>query len=317
MMIRRDGSPWGTPGPIIPATTGAGPVHVLAPAKINLWLEVFGKRPDGYHEIETLILAVDLCDELAFALDDSGLLTLTCSEAELSTGDDNLVRKAARLLQARTGCNQGARIHLEKRIPWAAGLGGGSSDAAAALAGLNELWELRLPAEQLAALGAELGSDVPFFFHTPAARCRGRGEVVEPVEAGRALDLVLVKPPMGLSTAEVYRELGMRQSGEAGIPIPEAVLAALKSGDVESLARSLHNRLQEPAMKLCPPVQELYRRMKAAGAAGCLMSGSGSCLFALCRNQREAEQVIDDLRSGWPPGDELASTRMYYVKSCV
>jgi 4-diphosphocytidyl-2-C-methyl-D-erythritol kinase len=122
---------------------------------------------------------------------------------------------------------------------------------------------------------------------------------------------------MGLGTAEVYRELGKHHSGEGAMPLPEALLSALKSGDVESLAGLLHNRLQEPAMSLCPPVKELYGRMKAAGAAGCLMSGSGSCLFALCRNQREAEQVIDDLRSGWPPGDELASTRMFPVKSCV
>jgi 4-diphosphocytidyl-2-C-methyl-D-erythritol kinase len=204
---------------------------------------------------------------------------------------------------------------LVKRIPWAAGLGGGSSDAAATLAGLNELWELGLATEQLTLLGAELGSDVPFFFQTPAALCTGRGEVVKPAPVGRSFDIVLVKPQQGVSTAEVYRNCGLGNP-KSEIRNPKSAMEALADGDIEKLARSLHNRLQEPAMRICPPVAEIHRRLQASGAAGCLMTGSGSCVFALCRDEWEARQVIKDLSSGWPPGDEFARTRVFHVRSC-
>ena len=315
MLIRRDSSLRGTSGYVIPGTADSRAVHVLAPAKINLFLEVLGKRPDGYHDIETLILALELFDEITLGADDSGNISLACDDPELSTGSDNLALKAARLLQERTGYGQGARIWLAKRIPWAAGLGGGSSDAAATLAGLNELWELGLSTEQLSSIGQELGSDVPFFFHTPAALCTGRGELVNPVAPGRAFDIVLAKPPQGISTAQVYNECGLR-SADFGSGSSKSAIDALKEGDIEKLARSLHNRLQEPAMRLCPPVERIYRRMQTTGAAGCLMTGSGSCLFALCHDDREARQVAHNLLSGWPPDDELARTRVFHVRSC-
>lgn len=311
MKIRRDDGS-ATPGTM----AGDGTVRVLAPAKINLHLEVLGKRPDGYHDIETLILAVDLYDEIIIDSNRSGSLELTCNEAELSAGSDNLVMKAARLLKERTGCERGAAIRLEKRIPWAAGLGGGSSDAAAALAGLNEAWKLGLSTDQLSSMGAEIGSDVPFFFHAPAAFCTGRGEIAKPVPVGRAFDIVLVKPPVGLSTAEVYAECG-KQPWEGRKVDPQTALDALASGDIETLGRALHNRLQESAVRIYPPVAELYRRMQATGVAGCLLSGSGSCLFALCRNGREAEQVIDVLRREWPMEAGLANPRTFLVRSCV
>jgi 4-diphosphocytidyl-2-C-methyl-D-erythritol kinase len=300
----------------MPGSAAAHAVHVLAPAKINLFLEVIGKRPDGFHDIDTVVLAVELFDELALRIDDAGALSLTSDAPELDTGPENLVLKAAQLLKKRTGCTKGAAIHLTKRIPWAAGLGGGSSDAAATLAGLNELWALGMAVERLAALGAELGSDVPFFFQTPAARCTGRGEVVEAVAVTRALEVVVVKPETGLSTAEVYRRLDP-EIPKSEIRNPKSAVEALAEGDVQKLGGSLHNRLQEPAMKLCPPVASLYRQLMAERTAGCLMSGSGSSLFALCRDDREAARVIDDLRRGWPPGNELEKTRVFHVRSCL
>jgi 4-diphosphocytidyl-2-C-methyl-D-erythritol kinase len=310
MLIRRNGSPSGATGALFPAA-----VHVTAPAKINLYLEVLGKRPDGYHAIETVILAVELFDELTLDADLSGHVTLSCDQPELSTGPDNLVMKAAHLLQLRTGCRFGASMQLTKRIPWAAGLGGGSSDAAAALAGLNELWQLGLSTDQLSLIGAELGSDVSFFFHAPAALCTGRGEVVKPVAVGRAFDLVLVKPPMGLSTADVYRELG--SDPQSAIRDPQSAMEALAEGNVEALGRSLHNRLQAPAVRLCPALAELLERLRTTGNAGSRMSGSGSCLFALCRDAREAEQVAANLVSGLPPDSELARTRVFVTRSCT
>jgi 4-diphosphocytidyl-2-C-methyl-D-erythritol kinase len=316
MLIRRNGSPQGANGALFPSA-----VHVTAPAKINLYLEVLGKRPDGYHAIETVMLAVELIDELTLDADPSGHVSLTCDQPELSTGPDNLVLKAAHLLQQRTGCRRGASIRLTKRIPWAAGLGGGSSDAASALAGLNELWELGLSTDQLVLLGAELGSDVPFFFHPPAALCTGRGEVVKRAPVGMAFDIVLVKPPMGLSTAEVYRELGSHalRGNQNLVPTQsvgtQSVLEGLAEGNVEKLGQSLHNRLQAPAVKLCPIVAELLQRLRAAGVAGSLMSGSGSALFALCRDKREAERVAADLLSGLPSDAELARTRVFVTRS--
>ena len=269
-------------------------VRIGAPAKLNLFLEILGRRLDGYHEIATLMLAVDLADELAIAPAADGELSLTCDVPTLSLGPDNLVLKAATRLRAETGCTAGLAIHLVKRIPSAAGLGGGSSDAAATLTGLNELWKLGLSPAALARFGAELGSDVPFFFNGVAAWCTGRGEVISPLAVGRQLDLVLVKPPAGLATADVYRRVRVPATPMNG----EAAKAALASGDVEALGKALFNRLQEPAFELAPAVAEWHGRLSAMGTAGVLMSGSGSCLFALCRNASEARQVHDDLFAG-------------------
>ena len=155
------------------------------------------------------MVAVSLYDTLLFGDDPSGTVRLHCDRPDLSAGPDNLICRAAELLRRRAGRDLGADIRLWKRIPMAAGLGGGSSDAAAALAGLNALWRLGLSRAELAALGAELGSDVPFFFAGPAAWCTGRGEKVEAVALGRPLDFVLVSPPVGLSTAEVFRNVAV------------------------------------------------------------------------------------------------------------
>src|SRR5262249_6194113 len=157
------------------------------------------KRPDGYHDIATLMVALQLHDTLAFRA--ASNVALTCSDSRLPVDSDNLVLKAAMLLQKRTGCNRGASIHLTKQIPMGAGLGGGSADAAATLAGLNELWQLGLSKLELAMLGGEIGSDIPFFFHTPAAWCTGRGEIVAPLELPSPLHFVLLCPTFGMATA--------------------------------------------------------------------------------------------------------------------
>src|SRR5512135_520820 len=157
----------------------AGGVEVLAPAKLNLFLEILRKRPDGYHELESLMVAVDLFDTLTFTADPSGAITLRCDDPTLPTDRRNLVVKAAERLKAESGCPRGATIELRKAIPAQAGLAGGSSDAAATLAALDRLWELRTPPGHLDALAGEIGSDVAFFRHAPIAVCRGRGECVE------------------------------------------------------------------------------------------------------------------------------------------
>jgi 4-diphosphocytidyl-2-C-methyl-D-erythritol kinase len=268
-------------------------VVVRAPAKVNLYLEVLAKRPDGYHEIQTLMVAVGLYDTLEFTEDASGEVRLTCDRPELSTGPDNLIVRAANLLRERTGCSSGVAIRLWKRIPMAAGLAGGSTDCAATLAGLNRLWRLGLAREELAKLGGELGSDVPFFFATPAAWCTGRGEVVTPLKLSRPLDLVIVKPAIGLSTAEVYRGVTIPAQPQSGDEIRRAV----ERGDIAEIGRRLHNRLQEVAERLRPEIAAGLAHLRSLGAVGVLMSGSGTSLFALCRDTDDAQRIARRLQN--------------------
>jgi 4-diphosphocytidyl-2-C-methyl-D-erythritol kinase len=287
----------------------ADAVVIWAPAKVNLYLEVLGKRPDGYHEIASLMVAVSRYDTLEFRDDASGQIVLDCDHPGLSTGPDNLVCRAAELLRERTGCRRGARVRLVKRIPLAAGLAGGSSDAAATLAGLNRLWRLGLAPSDLATLGAEIGSDVAFFLAAPAAWCTGRGERVEPARLGKPLYFVLACPPVGLATATVYRCLTVPAAPESG----DAMRQAAADGDVDEIGRRLHNRLQPVAEKLCPEVAALRTRLEGLGPAGQLMSGSGTALFALCRDHPEALRVARELRNG---ADNGVRPRVFIVRSC-
>jgi 4-diphosphocytidyl-2-C-methyl-D-erythritol kinase len=286
-----------------------------APAKVNLYLEVLGKRPDGYHEIATAMVAVNLYDTLRLREDDSGQVSLHCSDPSLAVDQSNLVMRAATLLQQRTGCRRGVQIHLTKRIPMAAGLAGGSSDAAATLAGLNQMWQLGLARDELARLAAELGSDVAFFYYPPAAWCTGRGEVVTPLPLGRPLWLVVVKPPVGLTTADVYRALPRQTSEilETSEVVPgEAIRQALATGDLVAAGRLLHNRLQPAAEALCPVLADYRERLARLQPAGVALSGSGTSLFALCADPGEA------LRFAWQvrlDPDNLPGTRVYVVRS--
>lgn len=281
---------------------------VWAPAKVNLHLEVLGKRPDGFHEIATLMVAIRLFDTLVFKEEPGGRLKLACNQPELTTGPDNLVLRAARLLQERTGCRRGATIRLVKRIPMAAGLAGGSTDAAATLWGLNRLWKLGLTKDVLAKLGGELGSDVPFFFYTPAAWCTGRGEIVAQVKLARPFDLVLLCPDFGCATAEVYKRVQVPAAQQTG----DGIRKALETGDLDEIGKRLFNRLQPAAESLAPRIADYHRRLAQLAPAGQLMSGSGSSLFALCRSRIEAQRLADELRHGM----EVGSFTVFLVRSC-
>ncbi len=266
-------------------------VVVWTPAKVNLFLEVLGKRADGYHEIATLMVAIRLYDTLVFRTAPD--LTLRCSSPQLSSGPDNLVLRAAKLLQERTGYLRGASIRLIKRIPMAAGLAGGSADAAATLLGLNDLWKLGRSDAELAKIGAEIGSDIPFFFHTPAAWCTGRGEIVEPVKLPIPLDFVLLCPLFGMATAAVYKNVVVPTAPTSA----DAIRAALGQGDVDLIGKLLHNRLQTAAEGLDPRIAEYARMLAEAAPAGSLMSGSGSTLFGLCRSPDETDRVAASLKT--------------------
>lgn len=304
-----DGVPFpSSPTTIMRVKPYAGAVVAWAPAKVNLFLEVLGKRPDGYHEIQTLMVAVRLFDTLVFKEDVSGKIQLACNLQALSTGPDNLVQKAVRLVQEYTGCRRGVQIRLVKRIPMAAGLAGGSADAAATLLALDRLWQLGLEPGELGGLAARLGSDIPFFFSLPAAWCTGRGEQVTPIPLGRPLWFVLLCPQIGLSTAEVYRAVSVPALPQSG----ETIRRALAAGEVEEIGRLLFNRLQPAAEKLCPILANYQQRLAELRPAGQRMSGSGSSLFALCRDRSEALRLAQALRRG----QQDEGFTVYVVGSC-
>ncbi len=285
---------------------------VHAPAKLNLYLEILGRRPDGFHELETVMVSIGLFDTLQFDEAQGDLVELQCdlsgavSDAPgaapaavpvLSTGHDNLVVRAARLLKEETGSRQGVRIRLAKRIPMQAGMGGGSSDAAATLAGLNRFWRLGLDSPALHRLAARLGSDVNFFLDShSAALCRGRGEQIEPRPLRRPLDLVIVKPPAGLSTADVFR--AWRQNGERTTApgTTEQLLQTLQGKNPSATAPLLWNALETPARQLSGEVARTLQALALAGGPATLMTGSGTACFALCRNRAHAIAVAGRAR---------------------
>jgi 4-diphosphocytidyl-2-C-methyl-D-erythritol kinase len=278
----------------------AGGVDVLAPAKLNLFLEVLGRRPDGYHEIESLMVTVDLYDTLAVTELDSEAIILECDDPTLPTGSENLVVKAAERLKAAASDPRGAKIALKKAIPAQAGLAGGSSDAAAALVALDQIWDLGMPAAALDAVAGKIGSDVAFFLHGPAAICRGRGEQVEALALGRPMHFVLVVPEVGLSTADVYRNL---KPPERPRPIGP-VIEALAGGEPDALGRSLFNRLEPVALTLRPELARVRDALANLNPplAGFLMSGSGSAYYGLCRDSSAAHRAAEVLRPlglGW------------------
>lgn len=283
-------------------------VEVLAPAKLNLFLEVLGKRPDGFHEIETVMAPVSLFDSLIVTETATGPIELECErttpdqgaeahgaaqaeEPTLPTGAENLVVRALETLRHTAGISRGARVRLVKRIPLAAGMAGGSTDAAAALAAANLAWGLNWPDERLAETAATLGSDVPFFFARAAALCRGRGEKIKPLAEAPPLDFVVVKPPLGLSTADVYRACRPADRPQTAT----ALIDAWRRGDKAALGRRLHNRLQEAAERLCDFVERLTRELARFAVLGHQMSGSGTSYFALCRDARQARRTAAEL----------------------
>jgi len=292
---------------------GLDGIVVAAPAKLNLFLEVLRKRLDGYHDIESLMVAIDLFDTLEVQAQTGDTISLSCDPPELSTGPDNLVVKAANLLRERAGRPElGAAIHLTKRIPTQAGLGGGSADAAATLLALNQIWKLAQTREELAAMGASIGSDVAFFLTPPAAWCEGRGDAVTPEPVARPLDFVLVCPPVGLATADVYRRLEAPATPSSPIR-GDALRQAVRAGDPDAVGRALFNRLEKPAFALAPAVERVSRRLAGLGPCGAMMTGSGSASFAVCRSRQEAIRLAAAFENARPQSEP--ESRVLVVRS--
>jgi len=259
-------------------------------AKVNRSLVVLGKRPDGYHELDTLFQAVGLTDRLSF--EESDGLTLEVDDPSIPSGAENLVLRAARALAEAAGVRPKAAIVLEKRIPSGGGLGGGSSDAAVALLGLSALWQLDLPLESLLEVGACLGSDVPFFLHGGTARGLGRGERIEPLPDLPEEGVVLVMPPFSVATPDVFRRLG--SPAWDGRPAePPGAGAGPDRNDLEPAAEALF-----------PALRDVRESLAAAGATRARLSGSGSTVFGLFPDLAAASEAARRLR-GLPAGSAV------------
>jgi 4-diphosphocytidyl-2-C-methyl-D-erythritol kinase len=269
---------------------------VLTSAKVNLALDVLGKRSDGYHEIATVMQTVDLFDRLT--LETAPTISLETDDPALPTDEENLIVRAALLFREASGVEQGARIRLKKRIPVAAGLGGGSSDAAATLWGLNRLWGLRWPRERLLGLAVQLGMDVPFFLTGGPALATGRGERVEPLSGTGSYALVLVNPRAPLSTREVYERV---PAGWQAEPTgARRVAEALATRNAVRVGAALTNHLEAFVAPGFPPVTRMKAALMAAGALGAVMSGSGPTVFGMARSLDHARQIRQRVgRASW------------------
>lgn len=264
-----------------------------APAKLNLTLEVLGKRPDGYHEIRSVIQTISLCDELSFELSEQTKFT---SDSPAWIGTQSLIPKATSLLQQITGCTKAVTINVTKRIPLMSGLGGDSSDAAATLRGLNQLWDSKLSREQLAKLAWQLGSDVAFFLHGGTVLVEGRGEIVTPLPPFPHVWVVLAMPPMPQlpgKTAKLYASLKPGHFTDGGITV--RLVAELKAGK-QFDPSLLFNVFENVAFGLFPEIGISRQHMVKLGAADIHLSGSGPTLFTLVKERNKAEDLYRQLQ---------------------
>ena len=262
-------------------------IELLAPAKVNLSLRVLGKRPDGFHELESLVTPISVFDRLEIDHREEPGIAFSCDDASLPTGDDNLAVRAARLFCASCGLEPNLRLALAKQIPHGAGLGGGSSDAASALLGLDALFETHLSVDALAAMAADLGSDVPLFIYRSACIIRGRGERVEPVAGIPELPLLLIKPPFGVPTPWAYKNWASSRE------IP-GIRYSAQEFPWGTLVNDLERPVFEKYLFLASLKQWLLEQPEVTGA---LMSGSGATVFA----------VLHEKRLGQPLGERLAA----------
>jgi 4-diphosphocytidyl-2-C-methyl-D-erythritol kinase len=271
-----------------------------SPCKVNLLLNILGKRADGFHELETVMQPVDFCDELIFERGGNGV-QLSCSEKFLPVDSRNLVFRAAENFLSAAKISDGVKIHLEKKIPLAAGLGGGSGNAATTLLALSEIFEKPLAPEKLFEIAATLGSDIPFFLQNKPALAVGRGEKIQPLENFRALKgkaFLLIHPGFGISTPWAYQNLALfpkALNGEKGRA--KKLVSLLETEDLKNASREFYNSLEVPALEKFPILKLYQEFFLENGALAALMSGSGSTTFAVCENVPAAESLAEKFKS--------------------
>jgi len=269
-------------------------LKLKAPAKINYLLNVIRRRPDGYHDLRMVMQRVDLCDYISITLQDSPDIKVTCGKKGVPDGPGNIAWKAARIMLDIADAKQGAAIEITKNIPVAAGLGGGSSDAATVLMGMNELLELKLSDQRLMEIGVKLGADVPFFIFKKTALAEGIGEKLTAMPDMPKAWILLVNPGVHVSTAWVYRTLQLTNSGELN-RLPQLFAS------VEDLCSIFSNDLETVTIPAFPVINEIKQNLLRLGAVASLMSGSGPTVFGLFRDLPGAEQARSELsdNTGW------------------
>ncbi|MGR3219586.1 MAG: 4-(cytidine 5'-diphospho)-2-C-methyl-D-erythritol kinase [Candidatus Anammoxibacter sp.] len=268
-------------------------IELKAYAKINLFLEIVCKRDDGFHELVTVMQEVDIFDDLSFEEIKEDCISIICNDSTIPINNGNLIWKAADLFRNRFKIRNGVRIHLEKRIPVGAGLGGGSSDAATTFKGLNALWHKECDDIELMEMAGEIGSDIPFFIKGNTAVCRGRGEVVTEVSVNKDYVYVIVYPNLKISTASIYKNLKLGLTKE--MKDVNFFLKQLADNDHVMVGNALFNRLDKTIYRLHPDLLELKKTLEGFNFCGVQISGSGSALFGLCERRRDAEDVKKEL----------------------
>jgi 4-diphosphocytidyl-2-C-methyl-D-erythritol kinase len=273
-------------------------LKLKSPAKINLFLHILSKRPDGFHNLRSLFERINLCDEITFKLHRENQITISSNSREIPLDSQNIAYRAALILKKKYKIAQGVHIHIQKNIPVAAGLGGGSSNAATVLLGLNRLWRLKLSKKTLCRLGATLGSDVPFFIlETPFALAKGRGEILKEVPArGVKIWHCLVQPPFGISTKEAYAALPLSRLTPPK-PDVKMLLHSIQKGHSEALPELLINSLELSLNKRVVTISKIKKELLRCGALGCLLSGSGSCVFGIFASKEKALRAARFLKT--------------------
>lgn len=276
-------------------------VVVRARGKVNLTLDVLGKRADGFHEVSMVMQSISLSDVLSFNSAD-GLELIWDPRGNrppsLALGESNDILRAAKLLKQLTGTKRGAAIWLDKRLPIASGLGGGSADGAATLVGLNKLWQLNYTEKELMIIASHLGSDMPFCIVGGTAEASGRGEIIRRLPYVGLWHLAIFKPPQGISTKLVYTSL--KSEGRVQAPVTELLVRSIEAGRSESLPNFMSNDLESVTFSIMPELQRLKERLLFMGAEKVMMSGSGPAVFALSKDEELAERLVRDCTPlGW------------------
>lgn len=264
-----------------------------APAKINLGLDICGKREDGFHELSMIMVSVDLNDYVTVSELEEDVIHITSNSVKMPLDEKNDIYKATMLLKETYGIRKGVAIDLDKHIPVCAGLGGGSSDAAATLRALNQLWDLQLTYEELAKIGFEVGSDVPYCLSAGCAKITGKGEIVEVLPAHLSGWVVLVKPDFGVSTRTIFREINPDDISRVDIA---GIEQALYDKDYQALLAHMGNSLEDITIAKHPLIQKIKNRLMKGGADIALMTGSGPTVFALCPSEKRADRLVNSMK---------------------
>ena len=266
---------------------------VKAPAKINLSLDVLGKRQDGYHEVKMIMTTIDLADRLELTELAEDRIEILSHNRYVPDDQRNLAYQAAKLLKEKFNVKKGVSITIEKTIPVAAGLAGGSSDAAATLRGLNKLWNLGLTIDELAELGSEIGSDVSFCVYGGTAIATGRGERIEHIKTPPSCWVILAKPHIGVSTADVYGNLKLNRVTQPNV---DKMVDVINAGDYKGICDTVGNVLEDVTFKMHPEVARIKAQMKRFGADAVLMSGSGPTVFGLVHHDSRMHRIYNGLK---------------------